>query len=445
MSRRTSAYAAGAACLSAALALTGLMCGCSATQEQQDRELRDLLEGNPLSYSDPRSASPSDDDDAGGGFAGGDGPTLDDLAPKNVAKTWKRLTGRGPNKKVAKELYAQAEQEYKQAAEMPVGRERANLFLSAGAKFAQAAEYWPASHVEMDALFMAGEANFFADHYWDATRFYERLIKGFPNNRYLDTVDARRFAIARYWIELEEDRDEPVYYANFINETRPWRDARGHALRQYEKIRLDDPTGKLADDATLAVANAHFKSRRFLKADEFYTDLRKSYPASEHQFSAHYLGLKAKLESYLGPDYSGAALNEGEKLVKQMRRQFPTEAEKEKEYLDRAAAEIRFKKAEKLFFFGRYHDRRGEYRAAVRCYQQIVTEFSDTPFAAQAKERLQRVQGLPPVPPQKLPWLISLFPAADKMEPILEEALIPPSELPTAGDQGEVLPASAEE
>jgi outer membrane protein assembly factor BamD (BamD/ComL family) len=428
-----------------AFALTSLLSGCATTAEQEDRELRDLLDSNPLSHSDPRGASAIQDDDSGGGFTGGDGPTFDDLSPKNVARSWKKLVGRGPNRKLAKELYAQAEQEYKQAAEMPEGKQRAEIFLAAGAKFAQAAEYWPGSHVEMDALFMAGEANFFADHYWDATKFYERLIKGFPNNRYLDTVDQRRFAIARFWIELHEDNPEPLYYANFINETRPWRDARGHALRQYEKIRLDDPTGKLADDATLAVGNAHFKARRFLKADESYTDLRKSYPASEHQFSAHYLGLKAKLESYLGPDYSGAALDEGEKLIKQMRRQFPTDAEQEKEYLDRAAAEIRFKKAEKLDFFGRYHDRRGEYRAAARCYQQIITEFSDTPFAERAQERLQQIQGLPPVPPQKLPWLISLFPAADKMKPILEEALVPAGELPNVNDEGRVRQVTAEE
>lgn len=370
---------------------------------------------------------------------------LEDLSPSSIAKKFKRMTGRGPNKGLAKQLYGQAEQEYKLAAEMPEGRERASRFISAGSKFAKAADYFPGSSVEMDALFMAAESNFFADHYWDATKFYERLIKAHPNNRYLDTVDARRFAIARYWLQLQDEHPEPVYYANFINETRPWRDVRGHALRQFDKIRLDDPTGRLADDATLAVANAHFKSRRYLKADEFYTDLRKTYPNSEHQFSAHYLGLKAKLESYLGPDYSGEALDEGEKLVKQMRRQFPDDAEKEREFLDRAAAEIRFKKAEKLHYFARYHDKRGEYRAAARRYQQIATDFGDTPFAEKSQQRLAQIQGLPPVPPQKLPWLVNLFPQSDKVKPILQAARIPEGELPNLNDEGRVRQASAEE
>ncbi len=450
MSKRQHAIANSAAgmCLAAALACVG---GCATTAEQEDRELRELLDGNPLSRTDPRNGIGSDADDSGGGFIGSDGPTLDDWSPKNIAKNWKRMTGRGPNKRLAKQLYDDAEREYLAIAEMPPGDDRAARFLAVADKFSKAAEYWPGSATEMDALFMAGEASFFADHYWDATRHYEKLVKSYPNNRYLDTVDARRFAIARYWLQLHEENPEHVLYANFINETRPWRDVRGHALRQYEKIRLDDPTGKLADDATLAVANAHFKARRFLKADESYTDLRKTYPRSEHQFSAHYLGLKAKLESYLGPDYSGSALEEGEKLIKQMRRQFPNEAQQEQEFLDRAAAEIRYKQAEKLFFFGRYHDKRGEYRAAARRYQQIASEFPDTPYAQRAAERLAAVEGLPPIPPQRLPWLAKLFPTADKVKPILEQALVPEGErvpegeLPSVDDEGQVLPASGEE
>ena len=76
-----------------------------------------------------------------------------------------------------------------------------------------------------------------------------------------------------------------------FNQQRPWRDRHGHALRIYDKIRVDDPTGRLADDATLAAANEHFANGKFQKADDYFTDLRTAYPTSEHQFSAHFLGM----------------------------------------------------------------------------------------------------------------------------------------------------------
>jgi outer membrane protein assembly factor BamD (BamD/ComL family) len=426
----------------AAAALACVLAGCAATAERADRQWRDLVHPDPQEANDPGTAAEGEPPETSGS-AGHGGSWLDDFSFKAMTNRVTKLAGRGPNKTLARELFQQAQDQYSAAAAMPEGRERTAKFLLAGDKFAKAAELWPDSSHELDALFMAGEAHFFADHYWDATRFYEKLVKAHPNNRYLDTVDARRFAIARYWLQINEENPEPFYYFNFLDESLPWKDIRGHALRQYEKIRRDDPTGRLADDATLAVANAHFQARRYLKADEYYTDLRRTYPTSEHQFSAHYLGLKAKLLSYLGPDYSGSALDEGEKLIKLMRRQFPDDAAREKEFLDRAAAEIRYKKAEKLHYFARYYDKRGEYRAAGYYYQQVARDYSETPFAKNAGQRLAKIEHLPPTPPQKLPWLVKLFPTSDKVKPILEAAKAPPAgHRISIDDNGQVQQAS---
>ena len=372
--------------------------------------LSDAAATNPLTG---RPLESSRDDEERRGF------TWSDFSVDNIGKTWKRATGRGPNRELAKQLYSQADAEYRQAAasEEP---ERSRLFESAGPKFAQAADRWPDSAVALDGYFMAGEAMFFADHYAKANKHYEELIKAFPNNRYIDIVDQRRYSIAQYWLEIDRQNPEELYYVNFFDKTRPWKDARGNGMRVYDKIRIDDPTGKLADDATLALGNENFTRRKFLKADEYYSDLRKAYPSSEHQFTAHFVGLKAKLNSYNGPAYSGAPLDEAEKLVKHMRRAFPQECEAEREYIERAAAEIRFKKAERLAFLAQYYDNRAEYRAARHHYERIAADYPDTPLAARAQERAGQIAGLPPVPPQQAQWLVNLLPETDNVKPLLE-------------------------
>src|SRR6185369_13335978 len=315
-------------------------------------------------------------------------------------------------------LYREGYDLFDQAKQADPSR-KADIFALAAPKFAEAADRWPDSQLAMDGLFMAGEAAFFADEYPAANLYYEKLVKAFPNNRYLDQVDRRRFSIARYWLESEHESPEAFYYVNYTNKLRPWRDRRGHGLRIYDKIRIDDPTGKLADDATLAAGNEYFASKTWYKADDYYTDLRKAYPTSEHQFLAHFLGVKAKLNSYMGPAYGGTALDETEKLIKQTRRQFPVEAEREREFLDKAAAEIRMRKAEQLMLLAKFYDRRAEYRAATHYYTRVVREFRDTPLAQQAEERVPQVEGLPPKPPQYLPWLVALFPESDKVKPLL--------------------------
>jgi len=371
--------------------------------------LGDAAKTNPLTGG---SLSSRDDDEDRG-------LTWEDFSFDNIGKTAKVLTGRGPNRELAKQLYDAADAEYRQAA-ATAGPDRAGLFEAAGAKFAEAAERWPDSALALDGYFMAGESLFFADDYPAANKHYEQLVKAFPNNRYIDIVDQRRFAIAKYWLELNRENPEEFYYVNFTNKLRPWKDARGHGLRVFDKIRVDDPTGRLSDDATLALANENFTARRFLKADEYYSDLRKAYPSSEHQFNAHFLGLKAKLNSYNGPAYSGAPLDEAEKLIKQMRRAFPVESEREREFIDKAAAEIRYRKSERLAFLASYYDNRAEYRAARYHYERIATDFADTPQAARAQERFAQIAGLPPVPPQKAQWLVNLLPEPDKVKPLLE-------------------------
>lgn len=343
----------------------------------------------------------------------------EDLSLKNLGKTTKRLAGQGPDRKLAQQLYREAEELYKEAAAAE-GSRRKEMFFAAAAKFEEAADRWPSSALEQDALFMTGESYFFCDEYPEANTFYERLIKQYPNNRHLDSVETRRFAIAKYWIEHNRENPEQFWSFNWFDETRPWRDSRGQALRVLDKIRIDDPTGRLADDATLAAANEHFASGKWTKADDWYTDLRQAYPTSEHQFLAHYLGLKAKLNSYMGPDYSANSLDEAEKLIKQIRRQFPNEAAKESDFLDRAAAEIRYKKAEKVWNVASYYDKRGEYRAAAHHYRRIAADFSDTPFSSRSDQRLAEIGQRPAVPAPKAQWLVDLLPKTDRLKPFLE-------------------------
>lgn len=364
---------------------------------------------------------------------------VEDLYPDRIGKTVKKMVSEPPNKKEAQRTFDEADATFRQANALPIGSERQKLFLEAGRKYLIAAEKFPNSAIEQESLFMAGESYFQADYYWESNRSYENLIKAYPNNRYLNEVEKRRYAIARYWLDLSKKSPEPFYTVNLFDQERPWRDTKGHGLRVFDKMRsLDDPGGKLADDATLALANEAFAAGKFYKADEYYTDLRKLYPDSEHQFLANYLGLKAKLQCYVGPEYSVASLDEGEKLIKHMWRAYPQEAEKERLYLDRAAAEIRYHKAEKLFHWGEYYDRRKEYRAAAHYYSRVVKEFSDTQFAQRATTRIGEIEGLPPVPAQKFEALVKLIPTSDKIQPMVDAA-----KKETPGDDGNAAARTA--
>jgi outer membrane protein assembly factor BamD (BamD/ComL family) len=393
-------------------------CGCSLFESRDDtlgvyeatrRELVRNADGDigPAAYEEEIAVEPL---------------TINDFSPDNMTETVKKLTGNGPDPESAKQLYAQAEGKYRQTAAAHRQNPQADLapaFIEAAQTYQASAERWPESTLEHDALFMAGEAYFFSDQYPKSEEVYELLLKNYPHSKHMDEIQPRRFAIATYWLSSDEKDPQAFIEVNLTDASRPRRDTFGHAIRVFDRIRLDDPTGRLADDATLAMGNAFFRRGKFLRSDEYYTDLRKTFPSSEHQFAAHFLGLKSKLLSYQGPDYSANALTEAEKLLKQLRRQFPAEAEREREFLVRANAELRYRQAEREWHLAHHYDKRSEFGAARFHYDELSTKFADTTFGERANQRIAAIAGRPQTPPQRLSWLVSLFPEKDATVPLL--------------------------
>jgi hypothetical protein len=48
-----------------------------------------------------------------------------------------------------------------------------------------------------------------------------------------------------------------------------------------------------------------------------------------------------------------------------------------------------------------------------------VNNYSDTPFAENARTRLEEIRGEPDVPPQRMKWLVDLFPQRQTVRPLI--------------------------
>ena len=233
---------------------------------------------------------------------------------------------------LAKELFATADAQFKQAAEA-TDKAKRSTYQAAKKSYAEAAKLSPGTPLEEDALMMIAESLFFTDEYVKAAEAYDQLVQRYQSTRHLDVIDQRRFAIARYWLELKKQQRGISLLPNVTDQQRPAMDTFGHAIKLLDKIRFDNPTGKLADDATMAAAIANFERERYAAADVLFDDVRENFPKSEHMFQAHLLGLKCKQIIYEGPDYDGGVLDQSEKIIQQIFLIFPDEAEEHRENL----------------------------------------------------------------------------------------------------------------
>ena len=326
----------------------------------------------------------------------------------SITETMQRAMGRGTDKRLARQLNDEGKALYEQAALLQ-GSERLDKFDDAREKFETAAARWPDSSLEEDAMFMVGECNFFADRLSDARKAYDELAKKYPNSRHSDAVGAKRYALAQYWLESHEVDPHWVTTVNLTDRKMPTNDARGHALKVLDAIRKDDPTGPLADDATMKRATALFKAGNYSMADQAFSDLRTMYPNSPHQFDAHFLAVKCKIMLYRGPDHAGGPLEEAEKLIETTYKLFPEKAASEREYLQRTLGEVKAKMALRLYTMAELYARRKEYGAARHYYRLVISKYPDTSLATEARNQLTASAGEPDVPPDRFSWLTRRF------------------------------------
>ena len=344
----------------------------------------------------------------------GDGGLLGDSDFKKTVSGFKEQVGLGPDQTQAKLDYAAGEDLF-----------RHEKYGEAAKRFKAAAASWPESPLEQDAIFQMGESHFFDKDYSAANNAYEKLIREYPNSAHLDKIVTRQFSIARYWEQYHNYNPNWLTTPNFFDDTRPLFDTLGRSIKTYENIRLNDPTGPLADDAIMATANSYFVRGRYVDADQQYDLLRKEYPRSSHQYNAHLLGLRCKLLKYQGPDYDVTPLDEAKQLVKQLKMQFGGELDaQQRQELAAVDGQLVRELATRDYKMAQRYDNLREYGSARYYYSQVVRDYAQTPLADQSRQRLAALDGLPNRPESKLDPLLNLLPENSERTAIADIPLV---------------------
>ncbi|MEM0925129.1 MAG: tetratricopeptide repeat protein, partial [Planctomycetota bacterium] len=362
-----------------------------------------------------------------------------ETASKATARLVGFVTGRQQDIEQAREYYQKGDQVFREASDKEQSsKPRARMFLAAAKWFGKAGNTAEGSALQQDALFMQAESYYFANDLNNARDTYEKLQQDFPRNRHSDRAAARLFSIGKYWIDVTKSGGDS-WLPNLFDETLPLMDTDGHAIKVLDQIRYDDPTGSIADDATMAAAMEHLRAGRFEQADEFLTDLRETFTDSQHLFLAHLMGIGCKLQVYRGPRYSATYLDEAAELIRLTKRRFPNELREPKyaEHMAKFTAEVAFHQAEDLAERARFREKQQRYGAAGEIYKQLLRDYPTTPQAEQARETLAQIEALPANPKQRLAFMTQLFPSARQSSPLLLKRDLAEDDQQTPADESD--------
>lgn len=320
----------------------------------------------------------------------------DILDPVNFFKSVRDWAGMGPDEAKANALMVRGREillSNPDLADVKKNAEAAKLFE-------QAAKRWPDSLLAEEALFLAAECRFFADDYPQAMLNYHSLISKYHHSKWVNASVRRLFAIARYWERESLKTHAPI---NIADKSRPWADTFGNAKKAYEAIFISDPNGPISDDAVMALASAYLArglkqgDHAFSMAAYYYGYLRENFPNSRHVPKATEMELLARINAYNGGDYDGKSLQEASSLANSAIRN--REGETDIQEIGAIKETVTEKQAERDWVMAQYYERKRYYGASRMYYNKILTNYAQTVYAGQARNRLAAIAAYPDEPP----------------------------------------------
>jgi TolA-binding protein len=290
--------------------------------------------------------------------------------------------------------------------------------LRAAKKFEQAAKRWPNSVIEEDALYLMGECYYFSDYYPKAMTCYQKLVINYHHSKHLDTSVRRLFAIGRYWEGMS--RKAGGLTVNFTDKSLPANSYFANSKRAYETIFLHDTNGPVSDDAVMALATACMvRGQRpgdaaYDDAAHYFAFLREHYPNSKHAVRARELELYSLANTYHGTGYNTKSLdivtNLADQTLVQHSQELTSEDKTEIVQLKESAME---KQAESKYETARFYQKRREYGAARRYYNEIIEKYPQSTQAENSQKQLESIADKPDNP-GRFDWFTDLVNSSNK-------------------------------
>lgn len=261
--------------------------------------------------------------------------------------------------------------------------------------FARIARRRKNSHWGEKAQFQVAEIQFEDARYMAAHDSFEQLLTTYPGTRFLDKAVAREFALANYWLSLDRPDAQPSEWGDRFQGKRPPIDASGHALRALEHVRHHDPTGPLADDAVMKIADHYYQAENWEEAALYYDQLLSEHPKSAFVEQAMLSGIDAKLKGYIGPDYDGTGLEQARNQVSQVMANFPERQAAYSDDMNSVLGVIDDQMAERMFKRGEHYLWTGKVAAAEYCFGAIPVKWPRSPLVQPAKAHLAQLATMP--------------------------------------------------
>jgi TolA-binding protein len=148
--------------------------------------------------------------------------------------------------------------------------------------------------------FYLAECQYQQKKYVEALQSFERLHTDYPATDYLDKLVRREYEIAQLWVTWGKPTLRTAKNRrHHFDQGPPEADTRGLAFRALAAVWHNDPTGPLADQAAIKIADYYMANREYKAAATCYDQFLAGYLRSPFCPHARLGSVEARFRSYL--------------------------------------------------------------------------------------------------------------------------------------------------
>lgn len=243
-------------------------------------------------------------------------------------------------------------------------------------EFLKLLKAYPKSQEASESQYYLGLIEEEQGNLYEAYLAYQKVIDKYPFSERIQEINEREFKIAEKFMAGEKRKALGV--------TLP---VENPAIEIYTKVIENSTYGPLAAKAQYKLGLLLKSLMRYYEAEEAFNKVISNYPTSEWADAARYQLAVTRAATSRGPDYDQGAAQEAKQKFEEFVVDHPDaalsgEAQKNIE-------QLREKEAESNYNIARFYEKQKAYPAARTYYDEVINNYSDSPWAAKSIERLR--------------------------------------------------------
>jgi len=254
-----------------------------------------------------------------------------------------------------------------------------NKYTDAIREFKKLLKAYPKSFEASEAQYYLGLVEEKQDNFYEAYLAYQRVIDKYPFSERIKEIIEKEYNIAEKFIS--------GYKRKALGVTLP---VENPAIEILTKVVENSTYGPLASKAEYKLGLLLKGLQRYYEAEDAFNKVITNYPDSEWAEPAKFQIASCRAAVSRGPDYDQGAMQEAKQKFEEFVKEHP-DAVLSKEAEDNIG-KLKEKEAAASYNIAVFYEKQKAYQAARIYYENVLTNYSDSPWVAKALERLQAME-----------------------------------------------------